>query len=90
VFFFFDKTSKADQIRGTNGEDSNSGSVDRNETTRCGGRQTFISFNYLICNNFEFRPRAEKKSYILSRDSEVTLSHWSRSIELVITPLIDL
>jgi hypothetical protein len=31
-----------------------------------------------------------KKSYILSRDSEVTLSHWSRSIELVIMPLIDL
>jgi hypothetical protein len=28
--------------------------------------------------------------YILSRDSEVTLSHWSRSIELVIMPLIDL
>jgi hypothetical protein len=32
----------------------------------------------------------KKKGYILSRDSEVTLSHWSRSIELVITPLIDL
>jgi hypothetical protein len=31
-----------------------------------------------------------KKGYILSRDSEVTLSHWSRSIELVIMPLIDL
>jgi hypothetical protein len=30
----------------------------------------------------------KKKGYILSRDSEVTLSHWSRSIELVITPLI--
>jgi hypothetical protein len=26
----------------------------------------------------------------MSRDSEVTLSHWSRSIELVIMPLIDL
>jgi hypothetical protein len=25
-----------------------------------------------------------------NRDSEVTLSHWSRSIELVIMPLIDL
>jgi hypothetical protein len=25
-----------------------------------------------------------------TRDSEVTLSHWSRSIELVIMPLIDL
>jgi hypothetical protein len=37
-----------------------------------------------------FRPRAKKKGYILSRDSEVTLSHWSRSIELVIMPLIDL
>jgi hypothetical protein len=40
------------------------------------------------------RPRAKfkkkKKGYILSRDSEVTLSHWSRSIELVIMPLIDL
>jgi hypothetical protein len=32
----------------------------------------------------------KKKGYILSRDSEVTLSHWSRSIELVIMPLIDL
>jgi hypothetical protein len=32
----------------------------------------------------------KKKDYILSRDSEVTLSHWSRSIELVIMPLIDL
>jgi hypothetical protein len=31
-----------------------------------------------------------KKGYILSRDSEVTLSHWSRSIELVTMPLIDL
>ncbi|KAH0819425.1 hypothetical protein GEV33_003366 [Tenebrio molitor] len=31
-----------------------------------------------------------KKGYILSRDSEVTLSHWSLSIELVIMPLIDL
>ncbi|KAH0820285.1 hypothetical protein GEV33_002506 [Tenebrio molitor] len=30
----------------------------------------------------------KKKGYILSRDSEVTLSHWSRSIELVIMPLI--
>jgi hypothetical protein len=29
-----------------------------NETTRCGGSQTFISFNYLICNNFEFLKRA--------------------------------
>jgi hypothetical protein len=42
-----------------------------------------------------FRPRAKfknnkKKGYILSRDSEVTLSHWSRSIELVTMPLIDL
>jgi hypothetical protein len=34
--------------------------------------------------------KKKKKGYILSRDSEVTLSHWSRSIELVITPLIDL
>jgi hypothetical protein len=34
--------------------------------------------------------QGEKKGYILSRDSEVTLSHWSRSIELVIMPLIDL
>jgi hypothetical protein len=32
----------------------------------------------------------KKKGYILSRDWEVTLTHWSRSIELVITPLIDL
>jgi hypothetical protein len=32
----------------------------------------------------------KKKGYILSRDSEVTLSHWSLSIELVIIPLIDL
>jgi hypothetical protein len=32
----------------------------------------------------------KKKGYILSRDSEVTLSHRSRSIELVIMPLIDL
>jgi hypothetical protein len=32
----------------------------------------------------------KKKGYILSRDSEVTLSHWSLSIELVIMPLIDL
>jgi hypothetical protein len=32
----------------------------------------------------------KKKGYILSRDSEVTLSHWSRSTELVIMPLIDL
>jgi hypothetical protein len=32
----------------------------------------------------------KKKGYILSRDLEVTLSHWSRSIELVIMPLIDL
>ncbi|KAH0818008.1 hypothetical protein GEV33_004783 [Tenebrio molitor] len=32
----------------------------------------------------------KKKGHILSRDSEVTLSHWSRSIELVIMPLIDL
>jgi hypothetical protein len=31
-----------------------------------------------------------KKGYILSRDSEVTLSHWSRSSELVTMPLIDL
>jgi hypothetical protein len=45
----------------------------------------------------QFRPRAKfkkkkmkKKGYILSRDSEVTLSHWSRSIELVIMPLINL
>jgi hypothetical protein len=42
-----------------------------------------------------FRLRAKfknnlKKGYILSRDSEVTLSHWSRSIELVTMPLIDL
>jgi hypothetical protein len=29
-----------------------------NETTMCGGSQTFISFNYLICNNFEFLKRA--------------------------------
>jgi hypothetical protein len=34
--------------------------------------------------------KKRKKGYILSRDSEVTLSHWSRSIELVIMPLIDL
>jgi hypothetical protein len=32
----------------------------------------------------------QKKGYILSRDSEVTLSHWSRSIELVVMPLTDL
>jgi hypothetical protein len=32
----------------------------------------------------------KKKGYILSRDSEVTLSHWFRSIELVIMRLIDL
>jgi hypothetical protein len=32
----------------------------------------------------------KKKGYILSRDSEVTLSHWSLSIELVTMPLIDL
>jgi hypothetical protein len=32
----------------------------------------------------------KKKGYILSRDSEVTLSHWSQSIELVIMLLIDL
>jgi hypothetical protein len=31
-----------------------------------------------------------QKGYILSRDSEVTLSHWSRSIEFVIMTLIDL
>jgi hypothetical protein len=34
--------------------------------------------------------KKKKKGYILSRDSEVTLSHWSLSIELVIMPLIDL
>jgi hypothetical protein len=34
--------------------------------------------------------KKKKKGYILSRDSEVTLSHWSRSIELVTMPLIDL
>ncbi|KAH0818952.1 hypothetical protein GEV33_003839 [Tenebrio molitor] len=34
--------------------------------------------------------QGKKKGYILSRDSEITLSHWSRSIELVIMPLIDL
>jgi hypothetical protein len=39
---------------------------------------------------FDSDPGRKKKGYILSRDSEVTLSHWSRSIELVITPLIDL
>jgi hypothetical protein len=32
----------------------------------------------------------KKRGCILSSDSEVTLSHWSRSIELVIMPLIDL
>jgi Icc-related predicted phosphoesterase len=32
----------------------------------------------------------KKENYILSRDSEVTLSHWSRSIELAIMPFIDL
>jgi hypothetical protein len=44
----------------------------------------------VIAKWVRFRPRAEKKGYILSRDSEVTLSHWSRSIELVTMPLIDL
>jgi hypothetical protein len=39
---------------------------------------------------FDSDPGRKKKGYILSRDLEVTLSHWSRSIELVITPLIDL
>jgi hypothetical protein len=41
---------------------------------------------------FDSDPRRnlKKKGYILSRDSEVTLSHWSRSIELVIMPFIDL
>jgi hypothetical protein len=39
---------------------------------------------------FDSDPGRKKKGYILSRDSEVTLSHWSRSIELVIMPLIDL
>jgi hypothetical protein len=34
--------------------------------------------------------KKKKKGYILSCDSEVTLSHWSRSIELVIMLLIDL
>jgi hypothetical protein len=38
----------------------------------------------------EIKKLKKKKGYILSRDSEVTLSHWSRSIELVIMPLIDL
>jgi hypothetical protein len=36
------------------------------------------------------RSNYQQYTYILSRDSEVTLSHWSLSIELVITPLIDL
>jgi hypothetical protein len=36
------------------------------------------------------KKKKKKTGYILSRDSEVTLSHWSRSIELVIMPLIDL
>jgi hypothetical protein len=36
------------------------------------------------------KKKNKKKGYILSRDSEVTLSHWSRSIELVTMPLIDL
>jgi hypothetical protein len=39
---------------------------------------------------FDSDPGRKKKGYILSRDSEVTLSHWSLSIELVIMPLIDL
>jgi hypothetical protein len=39
---------------------------------------------------FDSESGQKKKGYILSRDSEVTLSHWSRSIELVITPLMDL
>jgi hypothetical protein len=39
---------------------------------------------------FNSDPGRKKKGYILSRDSEVTLSHWSRSIELVTMPLIDL
>jgi hypothetical protein len=33
---------------------------------------------------FDTDPGREKKGYILSRDSEVTLSHWSRSIELAL------
>jgi hypothetical protein len=37
-----------------------------------------------------YKIKKKKEGYILSRDSEVTLSHWSRSIELVIIPLIDL
>jgi hypothetical protein len=40
--------------------------------------------------DFDSGRNLKKKGYILSRDSEVTLSHWSRFIELVIMPLIDL
>jgi hypothetical protein len=36
------------------------------------------------------KKKNKNKGYIISRDSEVTLNHWSRSIELVIMPLIDL
>jgi hypothetical protein len=39
---------------------------------------------------FNTQGEIKKKGYILSQDSEVTLSHWSRSTELVIMPLIDL
>jgi hypothetical protein len=46
--------------------------------------------NNSIPTQGEIKKKIEKKGYILSRDSEVTLSHWSRSIELVIMPLIDL
>jgi hypothetical protein len=51
----------------------------------------FVSSQGRVGRGFDSDPgRKKKKGYILSRDSEVTLSHWSRSIELVITPLIDL
>jgi hypothetical protein len=43
-----------------------------------------------VASSIPTQGEIKKKGYILSRHSEVTLSRWSRSIELIIMPLIDL
>jgi hypothetical protein len=59
--------------------------------------QAFFGFTWLresvsaqVAGSIPTQGEIKKKSYILSRDSEVTLSHWSLSTELVIMSLIDL
>jgi hypothetical protein len=61
-----------------------------NEKNQVNRPPLFNDFYELKLNNRAKLKNEKKKGYILSRDSEVTLSHWSRSIELVIMPLIDL